>query len=257
MLRFLILSLFAASMTASLSAAAQESAPPEPGAPTAPTPPAATASAPAPSAETATTPSAATAPTPSASPPPVTADEEYRLRMKQLESSVAELKEQIFRSKAKLTLLTEQVQGGSGAGSRIVITHKNQMGGNFLLVEVDYFLDGTPLWQEVDDAGTKLTPKKEYPLWDANIVEGAHTLTVELKYKGNGSGAFQYLAGYQWKLKDAITFTAEPGKQVTIDVVAFEQGGFTTEMTERPKIRFEKNVAIDTPRKPAVGSTAK
>ena len=185
-------------------------------------------------------------------PPTATASEGYALRMKQLESSVAELKEQIFRSKAKLTLLTEQVQGGSAAGSRIVITHKNQMGGNFLLVEVDYFLDGTPLWQEVDDSGQKLTPKKEFPLWDGNIVDGAHTLTVELKYKGNGTGAFQYLAGYQWKLKDAITFTAEAGKLVTIDVVGFEQGGFTTEMTERPRIRFDKNVQVDAPAKSTV-----
>ncbi len=244
MLRILTASLMTLTVLASTSTLAQETAPPEPATP-----------APAP-AETPSPPAAEPPPAPPP-PPAVTADEEYRLRMKQLESSVAELKEQIFRSKAKLTLLTEQVQGGSGAGSRIVITHKNQMGGNFLLVEVDYFLDGTPLWQEVDDSGAKLTPKKEYPLWDGNIVEGAHTLTVELKYKGNGTGAFQYLAGYQWKLKDAITFTAEAGKQVTIDVVAFEQGGFTTEMTERPKIRFDKNVAIDTPKKPAVGSTTK
>lgn len=177
--------------------------------------------------------------------------------MKQLESSIAELKEQIFRSKAKLTLLTEQVQGGGASGARLVLTHKNQMGGNFLLVEVDYFLDGSPLWQEVDESGQKLTPKREHLLWDGNIVEGPHTLTVELKYKGNGTGAFQYLAGYQWKLKDAISFTAEPGKLVIIDAVAFEQGNFTTEMTERPRIRFDKNVKQDAERKPTTGGGAK
>lgn len=50
----------------------------------------------------------AAAPAPQSTPaPPATADEEYGLRMKQLETSIAELKEQIFRSKAKLTLLTE------------------------------------------------------------------------------------------------------------------------------------------------------
>ena len=207
------------------------------------------AALPRPTTPIATTPAEAPQTTP---PPPAaaTADEEYGLKMKELENSVAELKEQIFRSKAKLTLLTEQVQGGSGAGSRIVLTHKNQMGPNFLLVEVDYFLDGTPLWQEVDDVGTKLTAKKEYPLWDGNIIEGSHTLTVELKYKGNGTGAFQYLAGYQWKLKDALTFTAEPGKLVSIDVVGFEQGTFTTEMTDRPRIRFYQNVQNDIAKKP-------
>lgn len=218
---------------------AQESAPP---APTAPPPPTEAANTPAP---------AEALPTPTTAAPAATADEEYGLRMKQLESNIAELKEQIFRSKAKLTLLTEQVQGGGAGGSRLVLTHKNQMGGNFLLVEVDYFLDGSPLWQEVDETGRKLTPKKEHLLWDGNIVEGPHTLRVELKYKGNGTGAFQYLAGYQWKLKDAITFTAEAGKLVVIDAVAFEQGNFTTEMTERPRIRFEKNVKQDTAKKPS------
>ncbi len=179
----------------------------------------------------------------------MTGDEEYGLKMKELEDSVAELKEQIFRSKAKLTLLTEQVQGGTGAGARIVVNHKNLMGPNFLLVEVDYFLDGTPLWQEVDEKGTKLTAMKDHPLWDGNIIEGSHTLAVELKYQGNGTGVWQYLAGYNFKLKDSITFTAEPGKLVTIDVVGFEKGNFTTEMTERPTIRFDQNIQVDATRK--------
>jgi hypothetical protein len=213
---------------------AQAAAPPEP----ASAPVAVPAAAPAPPA----------APV-AAAPIAATADEEYGLKMKELENSVAELKEQIFRSKAKLTLLTEQVQGGSSAGSRIVITHKNQMGPNFLLVEVNYFLDGTPLWQEVDESGAKLTPKKDYPLWDGSIVEGAHTLTVELKYKGNGTGAFKYLEGYVWKLKDAFTFTAESGKVIAVDVVGYEQGNFTTELTERPKVRFDQNVQSDTTKK--------
>lgn len=258
MTRILCSMLLAAVSIAAVPGHAQAVAPPPPAATAAPAvePPAAAAVPAAP--PVAAIPAEAPVATPPTAVPVATADEEYALRMKQLEGSVAELKEQIFRSKAKLTLLTEQVQGGSAAGSRIVITHKNQMGGNFLLVEVDYFLDGTPLWQEVDDSGLKLTPKKEYPLWDGNIVDGAHTLTVELKYKGNGTGAFQYLSGYQWKLKDAMTFTAEAGKLVTIDVIAFEQGGFTTEMTERPRIRFDKNVQVDTPKKSATtGGKAK
>lgn len=224
---------------------AQAAAPPEPtSAPAAVAPAPATAPAAA-----AAAPATPPAPVTAAAPIAATADEEYGLKMKELENSVAELKEQIFRSKAKLTLLTEQVQGGSSAGSRIVITHKNQMGPNFLLVEVNYFLDGTPLWQEVDESGAKLTPKKDYPLWDGSIVDGAHTLTVELKYKGNGTGAFKYLEGYVWKLKDALTFTAESGKVIAVDVVGYEQGNFTTELTERPKVRFDQNVQADTTKK--------
>jgi hypothetical protein len=176
-----------------------------------------------------------------------TADEEYALRMRSLEERVSELKEQIFRSKAKLTLLTEQVQGGVGAGARIVLQHKNEMGPNFLLTRVNYFLDNTPLWQEVDDAGTRLSAKKDHPVFDGNVVEGSHTLSVELVYVGNGTGVWQYLSGYKFRLTDTLTFTAEPGKVVTIDVVGFEQGNFTTEMTDRPRVRFDQNVQADIP----------
>ncbi len=239
-------------------AGAEEAAPP---APATTTPAAATPAAATPAAATtpATTPPAAapgatttTATTTDAAAPATdaqpaqTADEEYDLKMRELEDMVAELKEQIFRSKAKLQLLAEQVSGGIGTGAKIVIVHKNEMGPNFLLVEANYYLDGQPLWQEVDAAGTKLTAKKELPVWDGNIVEGSHTLTVNLVYKGDGTGVFRYLSAYSWKLKDSITFTAEPGKVVTIDAVGFEQGNFTTQLEERPRIRFDTSITNDT-----------
>lgn len=166
--------------------------------------------------------------------------------MRELEDMVSELKEQIFRSKAKLQLLAEQVAGGIGTGAKIVIAHKNQMGANFLLTEANYYLDGQPLWQETDATGAKLTEKRDVPVWDGNIVEGSHTLTVSLVYKGNGTGVFKYLEAYTWRLKDSITFTAEPGKVVTIDCLGFEGGNFTTPIEERPKIRFDVNISRDT-----------
>jgi uncharacterized small protein (DUF1192 family) len=182
------------------------------------------------------------APAPSAS-ELKTADESYDLKVKELEGRINELKEQIFRSKAKLTLLTEQVTGGLGTGASAVIVHENGMGGNFLLVEAHYFLDGAPIWQDTDEEGTRLTEQKERQLFDGNLVEGSHTLNVQLIYKGNGSGVFSYLSGYTFRLKNSITFKAEPGKVVTIRAVGYEKGNFTTELTERPDIKFEQKIA--------------
>ncbi len=192
-----------------------------------------------------------TVPSPSvpaaAAPLPQTADEEYGVKMRELETLVSELKEQIFRSKAKLQLLAEQVAGAIGTGAKIVIVHKNQMGSNFLLTEANYFLDGQPLWQEADPTGLTLSERREVPVWDGYIVEGSHTLTVSLIYKGNGTGVFKYLEAYTWRLKDSSTFTAEPGKVVSVDSIGFEGGNFTTLVEERPKIRFDVNVSRDVP----------
>jgi hypothetical protein len=189
---------------------------------------------------------ATSVPAPAAARVPQMADEEYDLKMRELEDMVSELKEQIFRSKAKLQLLAEQVVGSIGTGAKVVILHKNQMGGNFLLTEASYHLDGQPLWQETDATGAVLTEKKEVPVWDGNIVEGSHTLTVSLVYKGNGTGVFKYLEDYTWRLKDSITVTAEPGKVVTIESVGVEAGNFTTPVEDRPKIRFDVSITQDT-----------
>lgn len=216
-------------------------------------PPAPAPAAPAPAAPA----PAAPAPAPASASAPVSADEEYAVKMRELEDMVSELKEQVFRSKAKLQLLAEQVAGGVGIGAKVVVVHKNQMGGNFLLTSANYFLDGQPLLQETDETGAKLTEKRELPVFDGNIVEGSHTLSVQLVYKGNGTGVFRYLAAYSWTLKDSITFTAEPGKVATIDVVGFEKGNFTTPVEERPAIRFDTNISRESTGEAPKGTDAK
>jgi hypothetical protein len=192
----------------------------------------------------------ATAPVaPSAAAPavqPQTADAEYDVKMRELEGMVSELKEQIFRSKAKLQLLAEQVAGGLGTGAKLVVTHKNELGAAFLIKEVSYYLDGQPLLQEVDESGAKLTEKRVLPVWDGNLVEGSHTLNVVIVLNGNGTGVFKYLSGYKFTLKKSVTFTAEPGKVLAIDVAAFESGNFTTPMEERPALRFDTKTQKET-----------
>ena len=51
----------------------------------------------------------------------------YAVRLRDLEQRINELKEQIFRSKTRLSLLAETVLGVVVAGSQVVITHENQM----------------------------------------------------------------------------------------------------------------------------------
>jgi hypothetical protein len=178
-----------------------------------------------------------------------TAEQEYEIQVKDLEGKVNDLKEQIFRSKAKLTLLTQAVtEGGLGQGARIILVHKNEMGSNFVLTEVNYFLDGAPLWQDVDEEGKRLSAMKRHVVWEGNIVEGAHTLSVQMTYRGNGSGVFSYIQGYTFNLKDSHTFSAEPGKVVLLESIGFEQGNFTTELTDRPAMRFDTKLTVNEPK---------
>lgn len=219
------------------AAAPEDDAPPADAAPEGDAPP-------APAEEAAPVQEEAAAPVPSAD-ELQTADEAYNLKVREIEGRINDLKEQIHRSKSKLTLLTEQIAGGLGTGATVVIIHENKMGGNFLLTEAHYFLDGQPIWQETDETGETLSAQKQRPLLDGNLVEGSHTLTVQLVYKGNGSGVFSYMAGYTMTVRNALTFTAEPGKVMTIYATGYEKGNFTTELTERPAIMIKTELSED------------
>jgi hypothetical protein len=186
-------------------------------------------------------PATAPAPSPPAAPDNTlkTADGAYELKIKTLEERVNELKERIFRSKQRLTQLQEAVVGGAASSAKARIVHRNEMGPTFKLREVHYFLDGAPLRQEVDDTGDVLSKKQELELFDGAILPGNHQLTVNMVFQGDGFSVFKYVEGYQFKIRSSHTFTVEEGREIMMKVVAYEQGNVTTEMRDRPTIRYD------------------
>ncbi|XXF79800.1 dihydrolipoamide acetyltransferase [Myxococcaceae bacterium GXIMD 01537] len=194
----------------------------------------------------ASAPASAPAPAPVAPPAtPPTADEAFNTRVKTLEEQVADLKEKIFRSKARLLLLQETVLGGDiSTGARAVLFHKNEMGSSFVLESVAYALDGAPIFTKVDVDGD-LDKREEFEIFNGRIVPGQHQVAVRLVYRGNGYGVFSYLEGYKFKVQSSYTFNAEGGKVTTVRVVGFEKGGITTDLKDRPAVRYDIEVSHD------------
>lgn len=187
----------------------------------------------------------ATAP---ASPP--TADEAFNTRVKTLEEKVADLKEKVYRSKARLLLLQETVLGGDiSTGARAVLIHKNEMGGSFQLESVAYALDGAPIFTKVDVDGD-LSEREGFEIFNGRIVPGQHQIAVRLVYRGNGFGVFSYLEGYKFKVQSSYTFNAEGGRVTTVRVVGFEKGGLTADLKDRPAVRYDIEVSRDAAKAP-------
>lgn len=166
----------------------------------------------------------------------------YAVRLRDLEQRINELKEQIFRSKARLSLLAETVLAGVVAGSQAIIAHENKMSSSFRLVRAVYALDGAPIYNKADEEGD-LGEREQFDVYNGSIVPGEHTLTVNLEYRGDGGGVFTYLKGYRFKVRSSHTFTAPEGKSVSIRVVGFERGGPTAPLEERPAVRFLERIA--------------
>ncbi|MDD9937551.1 MAG: hypothetical protein OXT09_28320 [Myxococcales bacterium] len=171
----------------------------------------------------------------------------YSVRLRDLEQRVNELKEQVFRSKARLSLLAETVLQGVVAGAQARIAHQNKMGNSYKLVKVVYALDGAPIFNKADESG-ELGDRESFDIYNGSIVPGEHTLTVQLEYRGHGYGIFSYLKGYRFKVSSSYTFTAPEGKATTLRVVGYEKGGPTAPLEERPAVRYVERV--DTPSAP-------
>jgi hypothetical protein len=165
----------------------------------------------------------------------------YTVRLRDLEDRINRLKEQIFRSKARLSLLAETVLDRKIAGSKAQIVFRNEMGGSFKLVKATFLLDGGPIFNKSDEGGS-LADRDLINLFDGPVMPGDHTLSVVLHYKGHGYGIFSYLKGYSFKTRSSRTFTVNEGKALKLEIVGYEKGGVTTPLEERPDIRYIMNV---------------
>lgn len=172
----------------------------------------------------------------------------YGARIDGMQTDVDDLKERIFRSKARLSVLKETVLHGVLAGSRVIIAHRNLMGSQFRLTKLAVVLDGAQIYARTDDSGA-LDQEDEVVVLDGNIVPGPHTITVELTYAGQGFGVFSYLNGYTFESRSSHNFTAPENGALRLLSVGFEKGNLSTEMKDRPSVDWQE-VALDASGKP-------
>jgi hypothetical protein len=163
--------------------------------------------------------------------------ETYRVRLRDLEQRVDELKEQIRRSHTRLSLLSDTILSGASGGARAEIEFVNDLSGAWHVVEAVFVLDGAVQYKKTDDTGV-LAKQKRIPIFSGSIPTGDHTLQVLLKLRGHGFGVFSYLRGMEANLTTDHSFTITGGKVIELDVTAWEKGGPTTPVEQQPDIRF-------------------
>jgi hypothetical protein len=168
----------------------------------------------------------------------------YSVRLRDLEQRIDELKEQIRRSHTRLSLLSDTILGGGVAGSRAEVQFENNMSGAFRLTRAVFVLDGAVQYNKADESGV-LAEQTTLPIYTGSIPPGDHTLQVLLQLQGNGYGVFSYLRGYRFEVRSSHSFTAVEGKTTQLQSIAYEKGGVTTPLEERPAIRYiEKAIAL-------------
>lgn len=165
----------------------------------------------------------------------------YAVRLRDLEQKIDELKEQIRRSHTRLSLLSDTILSGGGSGSRAVISFRNELSDAFRVTRALFVLDGAVQYNKQDQSGA-LAEQSKIPIYNGSIPPGDHTLQVLINLQGHGYGVFSYLRGYKFEVRSSHSFTAVEGKSTVLEVMAYEKGGVTTPLEERPAIRYNENV---------------
>jgi hypothetical protein len=165
----------------------------------------------------------------------------YTVRLRDLEQRVDDLKDQIRRSHTRLALLSDTILGGGASGSRSEIDFRNEMSSAFQLTKALVVLDGQLQYNRQDDSGA-LADQKEIPIYTGSVPPGDHTIQVSLTFQGNGFGVFSYLRGYKFQVKSSHSFTAIEGKALTITATAYEKGGVTTPLDQRPDVEWQEKI---------------
>jgi hypothetical protein len=165
----------------------------------------------------------------------------YAVRLRDLEQRIDELKEQIRRSHTRLSLLSDTILNGGGAGSRAIIRFSNELSGSFKVTRVLVVLDGAVQYNKTDQSGA-LAEQTEIPIFNGSVPPGDHVLQVLVNLQGHGYGMFSYMRGYRFEVRSSHSFTAVEGKTVNLQALAYEKGGVTTPLEERPAIRYVEKV---------------
>lgn len=163
---------------------------------------------------------------------------DYDRELLTIEEEVHSLKEQVFRAKATLQLLKEIVVQGTAAGSRATVWHENKLGRGYSVESIAYYLDGQGKFSKADPTGG-LDEMREFKVFEGAVPPGTHSVTVNLRLRGNGFGVFSYVKDYTFNVQSSHSFVAEEGKNCSVRVVADERRGIGRSFTERPNVQFE------------------
>jgi len=115
------------------------------------------------------------------------------------------------------------------------------MSSAFRLTHALFVLDGAVQYNKTDDTGA-LASQPEIPIFSGSIPPGDHTLQVLVQLRGHGYGVFSYLRGYKFEVKSSHAFSVTEGKTIELEAVAWEKGGVTTPLEQRPAVRYIEKI---------------
>lgn len=145
--------------------------------------------------------------------------DELEGRLRELREGTWDLDARIGDSYRRLAAIELAMRGDAG-GARVAITQENHVGPFYRLVEASYAIDGVSVYHQSDASGA--LGRAPIEVHTGAVAPGTHTLTVVLRYEGEGGALFRYVEGYRFRVRSSHTFTVPEGDAMELRVDAYE-----------------------------------
>jgi hypothetical protein len=184
-----------------------------------------------------------------------TSAEDHKALLERIQQRLDQIEGKIVLAKEKVDVLRDTVLTGQATRTRVVITHRNEMGTGFVLEKATYTLDGEILFNKEDPSGG-LDAMKEFELFNGSLPPGSHEITVALVLTGSSYGVFTYLKGYKFKVDSKWRFSATDGRLTRVAVVSYAKGDITTSTSEKIAVRYDLDINAVGPSAEGAGGAA-
>lgn len=165
----------------------------------------------------------------------MSSDREFRQNLKDLENRIESLKERVIETKSRLLNYSQKVAKGFAAGTQVALQLQNDLGSDFQVEKVSFFLDGHQVYLKEFDLEEGVI---ELDVYRGSVLPGRHRIDVELIVRGD-EGIFDFGHDARLKLESGEYFNANEGKVLQIELVMFDRGGVFKKIDSRPGMRFD------------------
>lgn len=140
-------------------------------------------------------------------------------QFRDLERGTRQLTADVGQTYRRIAAIRMSLRSGVD-GAVLRITQHNGVGPFYRLVEVSYALDGRSVYRRRDESGALGRPR-EIAIHQGSIRPGMHTISVRLRYVGDGGELIRYLDGYRFSIRSSHTFAAPAGEAVDLTLRTF------------------------------------
>ena len=161
-------------------------------------------------------------------------------RLEELRRGTQQLEADVGQSHRRLAAIAMSIFENVD-GARVTITQANEVGPLYRLVSATYAIDGQTVFHRRDESGA-LGARDTIEIHDGTLASGDHTLSVVLRYVGDGGVIVRYLEGYRFTVRSSHAFVAEPGRHTRIELRAFARGA-DVPYERRLDVTYERHTA--------------